>query len=215
MEPDEYIRALAAESLARDDATGWWDTLYAAAGEGVTEIPWDRGGPHALLASWPGPAEPRGSAVVVGAGLGGDAEFLAARGWRTTAFDISPTAIAAAKARFPGSPVQYVAADLFDPPPSIAAGFDLVVESLTVQALPPSYRERAVGAVRALVRPGGTLLVIAAAADEGERSEEGPPWPLTRAEVESFAHQATGLRLVSVEEFREGGSHRWRAQFSA
>jgi hypothetical protein len=34
VEPDEYIRRLAAASLARDDAAGWWDTLYAAAGDG-------------------------------------------------------------------------------------------------------------------------------------------------------------------------------------
>ncbi|WP_344618843.1 class I SAM-dependent methyltransferase [Dactylosporangium salmoneum] len=228
MEPDEYIRGLAAASLANDDATGWWDTLYVAAGEGRTAIPWDRGGPHRLLASWPGlsradagssdaagtpAAAGRGTAVVVGAGLGGDAEFLAAHGWRTTAFDISPAAIDTARERFPDSPVEYAVADLFAPPPPMAAGFDLVLESMTVQAMPRSYRARAVAAVRALVRPGGTLLVIAAAIDEGEQSEDGPPWPLTRAELESFATPA--LSAVSIEEFTDGGLHRWRAEFRA
>jgi SAM-dependent methyltransferase len=217
MEPDENIRGLAAASLAEDDAIGWWDTLYTAAGEGVTEIPWDRGGPHRLLASWPGAGAPgdvgRGAAVVVGAGLGGDAEFLAAHGWRTTAFDVSATAVRTARERFPDSAVDYVVADLFDPPAGFAGRFDLVLESMTVQALPRGYRQRAVAAVRALVRPGGTLLVIAAAIDEGEQAEEGPPWPLTRAEVESFG---TGqFAAVAVEEFDDDGMHRWRAEFRA
>lgn len=219
MNPDEYIRGLAAASLAENDAIGWWDSLYVAAGEGVTEIPWDRGGPHRLLSSWPGLAAPvpgggpRGTAVVVGAGLGGDAEFLAANGWRTTAFDVSPAAVATARRRFPESPVEYVVADLFDPPAPFAGGFDLVLESMTVQALPRSHRDRAIAAVRALVAPGGTLLVIAAAIDEGEQSAEGPPWPLTRAELMGFA--AAGLAPVRVEEFTDDGLHRWRAEFRA
>ncbi|GGM09021.1 class I SAM-dependent methyltransferase [Dactylosporangium sucinum] len=190
MDADEYIRGLAAQSLAWDDAVGWWDDLYVAAGAGLTAIPWDRGGPHRLLSAWaaerglvppsgsqppagedsapaaaPAEAASRGRAVVVGCGLGADAEFLAGLGWATTAFDVSPEAVRQAGARVPGSRVEYRVADLFALPEGFVGAFDLVLESMTVQALPRSLRERAIAAVRSLVAPGGTLLVIAFAAE--------------------------------------------------
>ncbi|MEV4516519.1 methyltransferase domain-containing protein [Dactylosporangium sp. NPDC049525] len=212
MEPDEYIRGLAADSLRRGDAVGWWDTLYVAARDGVTEVPWDRGGPHRLLASWSGAARDGTGrrAVVVGCGLGGDAEFLAGRGYATVAFDVSPAAVRAARERFPDSPVGYAVADLFDVPAAWRGGFDLVLESMTVQALPRDLRARAIAAVRDLVAPGGTLLVIAAAIEAGEEVDEGPPWPLTRADVAGFA--TAGLRLAALERITEPGFARWRAE---
>ncbi|WP_327004943.1 class I SAM-dependent methyltransferase [Dactylosporangium sp. NBC_01737] len=213
MEPDEYIRGLAADSLRRGDAVGWWDSLYVAAGNGVTEVPWDRGGgPHRLLASWPGAGRDGGGrrAVVVGCGLGGDAEFLAGRGYATVAFDVSPAAVRTARERFPDSAVDYTVADLFELPDAWHGRFDLVLESMTVQALPRDLRARAIGAVRDLVAPGGTLLVIAAAIEDGQESDEGPPWPLTRAEVAAF--ESARLRFAELEEFKEPGLHRWRAE---
>jgi hypothetical protein len=57
--------------------------------------------------------------------------------------------------------------------------------------------------------PGGTLLVIAAVRGEEEDPAEGP-WPLTRAEVGSFA--ADGLELVRLEDFRDPDVHRRRAE---
>jgi 2-polyprenyl-3-methyl-5-hydroxy-6-metoxy-1,4-benzoquinol methylase len=47
-------------------------------------------------------------------GYGDDAHWLAARGCAVTAFDISPTAVAAAENRFPPSPVVCKVADLLD-----------------------------------------------------------------------------------------------------
>jgi hypothetical protein len=70
--------------------------------------------------------------VVVGCGLGADAEFVARHGFATTAFDISATAVRTAQQRYPTSPVDYRTADLFD----------LVVEIINVQALPVSLRAR-------------------------------------------------------------------------
>jgi hypothetical protein len=87
--------------------------------------------------------------------------------------------------------------------------FDLVLEGLTVQSLPRQLRGAAIARVRELVAPGGTLLVVAAVKDEEEDPAEGP-WPLTRAEVESFA--AGGLELVRLEDFRDRDAHRWRAE---
>lgn len=203
---------LSAESLARGDATGWFERLYAEAETGAAQVPWDVGAPTPLLVGWPVPAGTGRRALVVGAGLGRDAEFVAAQGWATTAFDISATAVRMARDRFPGSAVTYVVADLLDPPPSWRHGFDLVVESNTVQALPRGLRARATAAVADLVAPGGTLLVLAAAI--AVASPHGPPWPLTRDELDAFA--TGGLSAGPVEQHPSTGDPlalRWRAVF--
>ena len=100
-------------------------------------------------------------------------------------------------------------ADLLDPPPRWEGAFDLVLESLTVQSLPRELRAAAIARVRGFVAPGGTLLVIAAVRDDQPDRPDGP-WPLTRAEVESFA--ADGLELVQLGDFRDADAHRWRAE---
>jgi hypothetical protein len=62
------------------------------------------------------------------------------------------------------------------------------------------------------VAPGGTLLVIATARAEGGDAPSGPPWPLTRAEVEAFA--VGDLEPAQIEDIREPGvPARWRAEF--
>ena len=161
---------------------------------------------------WAEPAAAGQRALVVGAGLGRDAEFMAGLGYATTAFDISETAVRLARARYPQSDVTYVVADLFDPPASWRHGFDLVVESNTVQALPRELRARATAAAGDLVAPGGTLLVLAAAASA--RDDDGPPWPLTRAELDGFA--TGGLTEESAEQVPHPDDRlhlRWRAVY--
>ncbi|MEV4640178.1 class I SAM-dependent methyltransferase [Actinoplanes sp. NPDC049548] len=209
---------LAAASLAAGDPTGWFERLYAEAGAGTAEVPWDVPEPSRYLAAWARRGGLTGEgrrALVVGCGLGRDAEFLAGLGFAVIAFDISATAVRTARVRHPSSPVDYVVADLLDPPPSWRGGFDLVVESNNVQALPAPERARAIANVGPMVAPSGTLLVIAVA-EQGER--EGPPWPLTRAEIDAFAGPVAALTPVSVEHLRDPDDPlvaRWRAEFRA
>jgi SAM-dependent methyltransferase len=149
--------------------------------------------------------------VVVGCGLGRDSEFLASLGFRTTAFDFSATAIEMAKRRHPGTTVSYEAANLLDVPQRYRAAFDLVVESYTVQSLPDPPRTDAIEAVATMVAPGGTLLVIAAAGDA--ENPPGPPFPLTRREIDAFA--TDGVSLSELEDLiDESGVRRWRARFT-
>jgi Thiopurine S-methyltransferase (TPMT) len=217
VDPDEQARMLATESLAGDDPTGWFERLYAAAAEGEAVVPWDRGGPHPLLVDWAQAREPTGSgrrALVVGAGLGADAEYIAGLGFETVAFDVAATAVQTARGRFPHSAVDYLVADLLDPPAGWSRAFDLVFESLTVQALPRRLRREAIEAVRELVAPGGTLLVVAAVLGDRDDPDAGPPWPLTRADVEAFV--ADGLEPVQIEDIphpEDPSVHRWRAEF--
>ncbi len=197
------------------DPTGWFERLWASAADGDVTMPWDRDDPHPALASWAGLPEPgaaRGSAVVVGCGLGADAELLARLGYETTAFDISPTAAAAARERHPGSAVTYTVGDLLDLPADWVAAFDLVVEVYTVQAVNRSVRGQLTAGVRSLVAPGGTLLAVQAIARPGD--DDGPPWPLTREEIEAFGRW--GLSAVRIEELGGsggGGDGLWRAEF--
>jgi SAM-dependent methyltransferase len=201
---------------AGDEATSWFEPLYAAAEAGDAVVPWDRGGPSPLLVEWTAARtlDGRGRrAVVVGCGLGDDAEHIAGLGFRTVAFDIAPTAIRGARRRFPGSRVEYVVADLLDPPAEWLRAFDLVVESITVQALPDPPRAAAIANVASLVAPGGTLFVLSAAREQHEPAN-GPPWPLTRGEVDAFA--TGGLAAVRIEDLRdmpEPWERRWRAEF--
>jgi SAM-dependent methyltransferase len=196
------------------EAVGWFEELYARARDGEAVVPWDRGAPNPLILRW---TQERGldgtgrGALVVGAGLGDDAEHVASLGFATTAFDISPTAVAEARRRHPGSRVEYVVADLLDLPARWRGAFDLVVESITVQSLPIRLHEAAIDAVAGTVAPGGTLLVQSGAREPDEHWD-GPPWPLTRSEVERFAGP-TGLELVSLEDVPAGDEiRRWRAE---
>lgn len=214
---EPHADRLAARSLAAGDPTVWFDELYSAGRAGAVQMPWSREQPDPLLRRWTGEEAVVGTglrAVVVGCGLGADAEHLAALGYDTVAFDVSATAVDVARRRHPGSPVQYVVADLLDLPPDWARAFDLVVEVHTVQALPEPLRARATAAVAALVAPGGALVVVAAARDEGSAHPDGPPWPLTRREVDAFA--AGGLVAVRVERVTDAddpAGGRWLARF--
>ena len=203
---------LSAAALKAGDPTGWFEQLYAEAAEGRAVVPWDRGGPHPLLVEWaaaqPAP-EPGRRALVVGSGPGSDAAFLAGLGWSVTGFDVAPSAVAAARHRFAGAGVEFEVADVLDPPTDWAGAYDLVLESYTVQALPVALRPTVTSQIRRFVAPDGRLLVLAAAEDR--HVEAGPPWPLTRAEVEAFA--AEGLAVVRIEHLTTGGARRWRAEF--
>jgi len=121
---DAESARLAARALADGRPTAWFEELYAAAAREEITMPWDRTRPSALLADWLTGSGTGRSAVVVGCGLGADAEFVAAHGFATTAFDISATAVPTARQRYPTSPVDYRTADLFAPRDGWA--FDLV-----------------------------------------------------------------------------------------
>lgn len=101
---------------------------------------------------------PPGRALDVGCGEGGDAYWLASRGWRVTATDISKVALRRAEAAGgPGAPeVTWLHADLAVTPPDPGA-YDLV--SAQYFPLPRQPGHAALHGLLAAVAPGGTLLV--------------------------------------------------------
>ncbi|MCK1794637.1 class I SAM-dependent methyltransferase [Streptomyces sp. XM4193] len=104
---------------------------------------------------------PVGRALDLGCGEGGDALWLAGRGWQVTATDISRTALdrAAATAAEAGltEKVTWTHADLSRTPPA-ADSFDLVNAHYFPLEVEPGHA--ALRALLAAVAPGGTLLYV-------------------------------------------------------
>jgi SAM-dependent methyltransferase len=212
---DPQADRLAAIAIAAGRPAAWFEQLYSSARRGEVPMPWNRSEPNRLLAAWTdGRAGDGRRALVVGCGLGADAEYLASIGYDTDAFDVSESAIATARARHPDSPVHYRTANLLDPPAELVGAFDLVVEIFTVQAMPTSVRATAIANVGRLVGPKGTLIAIGSGQDEKDGPLSGPPWPLTRPEVESFAtRELIQVRIADYRDPDDPGWFRWLAEF--
>ncbi|QBD78489.1 class I SAM-dependent methyltransferase [Ktedonosporobacter rubrisoli] len=209
-------RQLAHDFIQRGDPIGWFETLYAEAKGNERAIQWADMAANPNLVSW---FENNGThfagarSLVIGCGLGDDAEYMASKGLQVTAFDLSPTAVSWAQQRFPDTRVQYRVADVCSTPQAWTGAFDLIIESYTLQVLPVEVRRQAMAAIAQLVAPAGTLLIITRGRDPDE--DEGKmPWPLTRAELELF--QTYGLTQVRFEEYldqEEPPVRRFRVQY--
>ena len=186
------------------DTYDWFEPIYAQAAGDASQVPWALPEAVPYLTNWLKGVDGKGrSAIVVGCGLGNDAEALAAAGFSVTAFDVSESAITWAKERFPNTSVNYIAADLFDLPASWPGSFDVVFEFRTVQALPISVRHEAIAQIASLLKPGGTLL-MSTYTRPSEAVNDGPPWPLFESELAQF--EALGLKIVKKETFHQKNS---------
>lgn len=135
---------------------------------------------------------PRGEALDLGCGPGGDTLWLARRGWRVTATDISAVAIARVAERAHSSGLaDRVTAERHDLAQSFPSGrFDLVSAHYlhTPFDLP---RERVLRTAAHALSPGGRLLVV----DHGSTA----PWSWNQdpdARFPSPAKVAAGLDLA-------------------
>lgn len=198
-----YIKQLATEALQKSDPSAWFEVLYAKAKGDTAQIPWAKLTPHPYLQDWLTNHELFTSpqkALVIGCGLGDDAQALASLGFEVTAFDISPTAIAWCQQRFPNSTVNYVVADLLAIPSQWHQAFDFVFECRNIQALPLNVRSSVISSVAYVVAPNGTLLLITRVRDT-EAEPNGPPWPLSSSELQQF--ESLGLYEVKQLVFSE------------
>jgi SAM-dependent methyltransferase len=190
---------LADEARAGGDPAGWFDPLYRQADGDMAGVPWAQGAPHPLLDSWLTGA-PHGAgrrALVVGCGLGDDAEALARHGFAVTAFDLSEEAIRWSRQRFPESEVEYRIENLLALPAEWRGHFTFILEIYTLQALPIDLRADAMTKLPGLLAPEGELLVICIGRDHDEPVDR-VPWPLSREELGGL--EAAGLALERFEE---------------
>ena len=189
-------RDLSVDRQAKAEATGWFEGIYARANNKGQGVPWAKMTANAQLVNWLTEEDIDGTgqrALVVGCGMGDDAEELARRGYDVTAFDVAASAIALCQSRFPGSAVKYQTADLFATPGEWQYAFDFVFENITVQALPPELQDEAIRHISPFTAPGGRLLMVTSAHDPAV-VPSGPPWPLARTSLEHYRDD--GMREV-------------------
>ena len=171
-----------------DNPTGWFDSIYTDAEGDHRDVFWADLEPCPYLLEWLKSCDFKHTgrmAVVIGCGVGDDAEALSEAGYEVTAFDISPEAIRLCINRYPDTTVNYLVADLFDYPSQWAENFELVYECNTIQVLPGNYRIQARVAMVSLLAPQGYILVSCRSRLKGEQ-EDDIPLPLDKEEIDGF-----------------------------
>lgn len=140
--------------MSTPDAKQHWEEHY-----GERDRVWS-GRVNIRLAEVASPLPP-GTALDLGCGEGGDAMWLAERGWRVVAVDISDTALARAaedaRARGVGDRIEFQQRDLTQNFPEGA--FDLVSAQFLHSAV-PFDRTAVLTSATSVVRPGGLLLIV-------------------------------------------------------
>ncbi len=139
-----------------------------------------------------------GRALVIGCGLGDDADALVKMGYDVDAIDISQTAINIAKERFPTAGINFRVEDIFKLPASMFGAYDFVFESRTIQSLDPKFRDELIKTISDLVASGGELLVHTNIQDDNE-NYGGPPWPLYRKELLDFEKHGLKVEHQNIE----------------
>lgn len=155
-----------------------WEARYRAG-----DTPWDEGFAAPALTEFLSRHPIRGEVLVPGSGPGHDVRAIAAQsagGARVIGLDLSPTAVALARA-FPCTGGEiYEEGNLFLTPVSWKGRFDWVVEHTCFCAIPPSFRADYVRAISSLLKPGGFYLGIFYMTPA---APEGPPHGVTKGEI--------------------------------
>ena len=164
-----------------------WDQRYAA-----SDLVWSRE-PNQFVAAELADLPP-GTAVDLAAGEGRNAIWLASRGWSATAVDFSQVALDKG-ARLAGDlDVAWVCADATTWQP--AEPVDLVV--VAYLQLPAEDRRRAVRGAVTMLRPGGTLLLVAHDSTNLTEGTGGPQDPSVLMTAEDVLDDLSGLDVEVV-----------------
>ena len=181
------LENLVTEYQQKNDFTGWFEDIYTDALGNPEQVPWAKMQPHPCLENWVKIANiTKKKALVIGCGLRDDSEILAQYKANVTAFDIAPSSIEWCQKRFNNSSVNYLVADLLNLDNSWKNSFEIIFESRTIQALPITIRKEVIEAIATLLKPGGSLLIVTRLRDT-EDTIDGPPWPVSEAELSQFS----------------------------
>lgn len=176
-----------------DDMKAAWNEQYA-----TDDYIW-KVGPNQFVAAHLADLSP-GAAIDLGAGEGRNAVWLATRGWRVTAVDLSPVGLGKADrlAAEHGVSIDTVEADAVAWEPDEPV--DLVV--LSYLQIPTPQRLAALSRAATWLRPGGTLFVIAHDRSNIDGGHGGPSNPDVCYTVEETVDALAGL-VVDVAEVAE------------
>ena len=166
-----------------------WESHYQSG-----EIPWEKGAAHPALVAFQKSNPVHGRVLVPGCGTGHDVRALAATADEVIGLDIAPSAVARAKQQPTVGAESYQLGDLFALPAKMRGAFDVVFEHTCFCAIDPSMREKYVDAVAGALKPGGHLIAIFYLDPDLEPGQSGPPFGVTKAELDAlFSAQFTLL----------------------
>lgn len=164
-----------------------WDQRYAA-----SDLVWSRQ-PNQFVAAELGDLPP-GTAVDLAAGEGRNAIWLASRGWTAYAVDFSQVALDKGARLAEGSDVTWTCADATTWQPDEPV--DLVV--MAYFQVPADDRRRTLRGAHAMLRPGGTLLLVAHDSTNIAEGTGGPQDPTVLMTAEDVLADLDGLEVEVV-----------------
>ena len=200
----------------------WFESVYSSIAGDAAKLPWPATSADAGLVRWLNAVAPNClrtgcRAAVVGCGLGDEVAELARRGYDTTGFDVSPSAVRIAKSRYKDLDCSFVEADWSVLPSVHRHRFDLVVTVRGLCWVRPTGLLDAARGLAELVRSHGHVLIVS----EGRRANAptaaigdvdgtdrgagsvGPPWPLSADEL-AVLMARVGLHAEDgVQEFED------------
>lgn len=188
---------IATEDTLKPEA---WEAVYQS---GTT--PWDLQGPTPELVRLAAAGEfaPESRILFPGSGKGHDPVEFAKRGFRVTALDFAPSAVAETKASAAksGVTVETVAADLFEwcQLTENAGRFDYVVEQTIFCAIHPDRRRDFARAMAAVLKPGGKLVTLIFPLEERQQHLAGPPFGVSLKSVEDSYAPYFELKILPTQ----------------
>ena len=134
-----------------------WDDSYTA----EAPPPWDIGKPQPAFVRLAESGLLTGQVLDVGCGTGEQSLLAASHGARATGVDLSPAAIAQARAKAAqrGLDVRFEVADALDLG-QLDPNFDVIIDSGVFHVFSDEDRPRYVASLAAVLRPGGTLYLM-------------------------------------------------------